>query len=102
MSKSFLNPLSIFNILSGHLHRGNIHGAVEGIKDLPWKETENNGVIAHYELQEIDGKRSILGQDSDTLIFNLEGFSFFIRETPDEKVLKVSSASGYKMEKKYE
>ena len=102
MSGSFLNPLSLFNLVSGHLHRGNILGAVELLKDLPWHETEKTEVIAHYELPELCGKRSILGGDSDTLLVNLNNYNFFIRETPDEKVLRVSSANGYRMEKKYE
>ena len=102
MTKTFLNPLAILNIISGHLHRGNIPGAVESLKDLPWVETEKTDVIVHYELPELQGKRSILGGDSDTIAVDLNGYSFFVRETPDEKMLKVSNHSGYKMEKKYE
>lgn len=101
MSKTFLNPLAILNIISGHLHRGNILGAVESLKDLPWVETEKTETGSHYELPELKGKRSILGGDSDTIVVNLKEYSFFLRETAESKTLKVSSFNGYKMEKNY-
>lgn len=98
--KITLNPLALLNIISGHLHRNNVLGAVEMLKDLPWDETEKNTAVTHYEIPELEAKRSVSG-GFDTLMVQLQDYTFTVSERDNEKMIRVSSHNGYKMVKRF-
>ena len=102
MSNFFLNPLSLLNIVSGHLHRGNILGAVEVLKDLPWKDGSKTNEVSRYAIPEVHGKRVISPKNGETLSVTLQNYTFSVSETGEGKQLKVTSPTGYSFKHNYE